>query len=262
MPRILIVEHEDGTGPGFLGTTLAACDLELDLRRPYRGEQLPDALAGYHGLVVLGGTPNPYDDAATPWLPAVRSLLHQALTDAVPTLGICLGGELLAMVAGGEVRTSTHGVEVGVHELTLTDAGHEDPLFGELPQRVPAVEWHIEEITTLPPGAVPLCSSEQFPNQAFRVGPCAWGTQFHPEVLTDMAAAWASSNSPEMRQAGLTRDDVVAQVSAAEEDLKTTWGSLAHRWALLVHEEAAGDKADHSSATAAAVGRSINRHDS
>lgn len=233
-PRILVVQHEHGTGPGLLGEVVAESGVELDLLSPYLGDLLPDDLAEHDGLIVLGGTPNPYDDVATPWLPAVRTLLADALDREVPTLGICLGGEILAMLAGGRVRRSESGVEIGVHRLTLTDAGREDPLFGGLPEGVPAVEWHVEEIAALPPGSVALCSTERFPNQAFRVGPCAWGTQFHPEVLTAMAVSWAEPDSAEIGLAGLTPDAVVAGVAAAEPELETAWGGLARRWADLV----------------------------
>jgi GMP synthase-like glutamine amidotransferase len=241
IPRILVVQHEHGTGPGFLGEVLAESGLDLDLRHPYLGDLLPQDLTGHHGLIVLGGTPDPYDDLVTPWLPAVRTLLAEALDREVPTLGICLGGEILAMLAGGQVRRAQNGVEVGVHRLAVTDAGRSDPLFAGLPEAVLAVEWHVEEIAALPPGSVTLCSSEQFPNQAFRVGPCAWGTQFHPEVLTAMATAWAEPDSAEIRLAGLTPDVVVAAVAAAEPELKTAWGGLARRWAAVVWETQASN---------------------
>ncbi len=236
MPRTLVVQHEHGTGPGLLGEVLVESGVELDLRHPYLGDRLPVDLTGYDGLVVLGGTPDPYDDVATPWLPAVRTLLADALDREVPTLGICLGGEILAMLAGGRVQRAQDGVEVGVHQLAVTDAGRHDALFAELPDDVPAVEWHVEEIAALPPGSVTLCSSQRFPNQAFRVGPCAWGTQFHPEVLTSMASTWAEPDSAEIRLAGLTPELVVAGVAAAEPELRTAWGGFARRWAAVVRE--------------------------
>ena len=82
-----------------------------------------------------------------------------------------------------------------------------------------------EEIAALPPGSVTLCSSKRFPNQAFRVGPCAWGTQFHPEVLTSMATTWAEPDSAEIRLAGLTPELVVAGVAAAKPEPRTAWGT-------------------------------------
>jgi GMP synthase-like glutamine amidotransferase len=252
-PRVLVVEHERGTGPGYVGEVLLEAGLELDLRRPYDGDGLPDDLRDHQALLVLGGSPNPYDDAATPWLGPVRALVAEALDREVPTLGICLGGEILAMVAGGRVQPAVDAVEVGLYPLRLTDAGRDDPLFGGLPARVPAVEWHVEEIAALPPGSVALCSSERFPNQAFRVGACAWGTQFHPEVLADMAADWAEPESAEMRLAGVTAESVVEAVTAAEPELRSAWGGLARRWAAVVAQASTtGEPAP--SAPGAAVG--------
>jgi GMP synthase-like glutamine amidotransferase len=164
----------------------------------------------------------------------------------VPTLGICLGGEILAMVAGGRVQPALDAVEVGVYEAAVTEAGRRDRLFGGLPAQVPVVEWHVEEIAELPPGSVALCSTELFAHQAFRVGRCAWGTQFHPEVLTELAAAWAEPTSPEMQRAGVTGEAVVAAVAAAEPRLREAWGGFARRWAEVVAE-----------AATAAVGRSV-----
>jgi GMP synthase-like glutamine amidotransferase len=236
--RVLVVEHEAGTHAGYLGEQLVASGLLLDVRRPYLAEPLPGSLADHDALLVLGGSPDPYDATATPWLEPVRALMGEALDRELPTLGICLGGEILAMVAGGQVRPATHAVEVGVYELTATAEGTADPLFGGLPQRFPAVEWHVEEIAALPPGSVLLCSSPSFANQAFRVGPCAWGTQFHPEVLSSLAEAWATEDSPEMARAGVTRESVVAGVRAEEERLREVWGGFADRWAGLVLERA------------------------
>ena len=66
------------------------------------------------------------------------------------------------------------------------------------------------------------------------MGPCAWGTQFHPEVLTDDAAAWARSSATELAALGLTVDGIRAEVAAGEPELRRVWGRLAERWAQVV----------------------------
>src|SRR6478735_1232199 len=66
--RVLVVEHEKGTHAGYVGERLLASGLELDVRRPYLDEPLPRDLAEHDALLVLGGSPNPYDETATPWL--------------------------------------------------------------------------------------------------------------------------------------------------------------------------------------------------
>ena len=234
--RVLAIEHEDGTGPGLLGETLVQLGLVLDIARPYLGERLPTTLVGYDGLLVLGGSQSPYSDSSAGWLPEVRGLLSDAIEMGLPTLGICLGGELLAMVAGGEVARADEAPEVGIHRLRMTEAAADDPLFGDLPPVVPAVEWHVEEIVRLPAGSPSLCSTGRFPNQAFRVGAAAWGIQFHMEVLAEAAAAWTESSGSELAAAGLTPEQVIADVAASEPELRRVWSEVAARWAEVVRD--------------------------
>jgi GMP synthase (glutamine-hydrolysing) len=232
--RVLAIQHEDDTGPGWIGKRIRALGAELDVVHPYLGNPVPDTTDGYAGLIVLGGTPGPYDDTTAWWLPDVRRLIADALAQGLPLLGICLGGELLAAVAGGKVDRIDGPPEIGLHRLSPTDAARTDPLFAGLPAAAPAVEWHWEEIVELPPGSVSLCSSQRFPNQAFRVGDAAWGTQFHPEVLTADAAAWARTSVADLNALGLTVEGVSAQIEASEPELRRVWGELAARWLRVV----------------------------
>jgi GMP synthase-like glutamine amidotransferase len=232
--RVLAVQHEDDTGPGYIGERIRALGTQLDVVHPYLGDPIPDTTEGYAGLLVLGGTPGPFDDTSAPWLPGVRRLIASALADELPLLGICLGGELLAAVAGGKVDRIDGPPEIGLHGIRPTEAARTDPLFAGLPAVAPAVEWHWEEIVELPPGSVALCGSDRFPNQAFRVGEAAWGTQFHPEVLSDAAADWARSSVADLAALGLTTEGIRAEVEAGEPELRRVWGELAERWIRVV----------------------------
>jgi len=232
--RVLAVQHEDDTGPGWIGERIRALGTQLDVVHPYVGDPVPETTAGYAGLLVLGGTPGPFDDVTAPWLPDVRRLIAGALADELPLLGICLGGELLAAVAGGKVDRIDGAPEVGLHHVRPTEAAAGDPLFAGLPPVAPAVEWHWEEIVELPPGSVSLCGNDRFPHQAFRVGTTAWGTQFHPEVLSDTAAEWARSSAADLPALGLTPEGIRADVEADEPELRRVWGELAERWVRVV----------------------------
>jgi GMP synthase-like glutamine amidotransferase len=232
--RVLAIQHEEDTGPGYIGERICALGAVLDVVHAYDGDPVPETTDGYAGLVVLGGTPGPYDDTVARWLPDVRRLIAVALAEELPLLGICLGGELLAAVAGGKVDRIDGPPEIGLYRLQPTDAARTDPLFSGLPHGAPAVEWHWEEIVELPPGSVALCGSERFPNQAFRVGKAAWGTQFHPEVLTDMAAAWARHSVADLDAIGLTVTGISAEIEAGEPELRRVWGEFAARWMRVV----------------------------
>ena len=101
-PRVLVIVNSASSGPRRLGTWLR--EKAIDVDEVVGAEQpLPASLDGYAGLVMLGGGLMPDDDDRAPWLAAERALAAEAIDRDLPTLGICLGGQLLAHVAGGEV---------------------------------------------------------------------------------------------------------------------------------------------------------------
>lgn len=238
-PRLVVVQHETGTGPGWWGGWLEDAGLDLDVRHPYTGDELPAASA-CDGLLVLGGAMGPEDDEACPWLPATRTLLADAVAAGVPTFGICLGAELLTVACGGSVRRGLAGPELGVLEIERTPQARDDPVLAVLPARSRVLQWHWEEMDSLPPGAVLLATSSVYPHQAFRVGDAAWGVQGHPEVTADIAADWGREDSPLLAAAGRRAEDLVAEVRDAEAELTGTWRPLAEAFATVVR--GAGDR--------------------
>lgn len=236
IPRVLVIEHEPTAGPGRVGQWLSAEGVVLEICRPYAGEAVPERLEA-DGLLVLGGSVGPQDDAVAPWLPATRALLRRAVQDAVPTWGICLGGQLLATALGGDVRRGASGPEAGVLALDV-DAG-DDPVFGGVPARTYALQFHQDAVTRLPEGAVRLASSSAYENQAFRVGSCAWAVQFHPEVTTEDVQVWARAHSHLVTDGGRDGDQVVEELAARQNKLEQTWAPVTRRWAAQVRKRAA-----------------------
>lgn len=220
MARALIVQHTAGEGLGWLADWLPAVGVDVHPIHPYLGHRLPATVEG-DALVVLGGPMGANDDAQARWLPGVRDLLSSAVEDGVPTLGICLGAQLLAVAQGGEVRRGEAGPERGFSEVTVSAA---DELFDE--GVLPTVQWHYDEVTRLPDGAVLLGSTELYRNQAFRVGDLAWGVQFHPEARPDMVARWAEQDGAEA--------SVVEPVRLAEARLHEAGKQIAERFAAIV----------------------------
>ena len=232
---VLVVQHEPDTGAGWFGGWLTGAGLTLETVHPYAGQDLPP-LSGYAGLLVLGGAMAPADDDEFPWLPATRTLMAEAVRQELPTFGICLGAELLALGLGGAVRRGAAGPELGVLSVDLGAEAADDPVFGALPAAPRVVQWHWEEIAELPAGAVLLASSPAYRHQAFRVGPAAWGVQGHPEVTGDIAAAWAHEDSPLLAAEGRDPADLVAEVRGAEAELAATWRPLAESFATVVRQ--------------------------
>jgi GMP synthase (glutamine-hydrolysing) len=239
-PRVLVVQHSERSGPGRLldwfseeridAVVVAGPDVPEHLSDP-SAEALPSAVgppvarsntrtellaapsAVVDGLVLLGGGLMPDDDERAPFLKRERALVSEAMTAAVPVLGICLGAQLLAHVAGGEVTAKSGETERGSCAVDLLAAAGDDPLFAGLTcyDELRMIQNHQDSITTLPPGAVHLATSEECRVQAFRVGAAAWGVQFHPEASAARLADWDESK---LAAEGFDRVALLAQATA------------------------------------------------
>ncbi|HEY6795458.1 MAG TPA: type 1 glutamine amidotransferase [Kineosporiaceae bacterium] len=236
-PVLLVVQQDPDGGLGRLEVALREV-ADLDVRRPDRGDDLPADLAGYAGLVVLGGVMGATDDDVAPWLPATRHLLAAGVEDQVPTVGICLGAQLLAVATGGRVERGAAGLEVGVVPMALRAAARRDPLLGVVAARSgtdPAVpHFHRDAVTVLPPGAVLLATGERYPHQAYRLGDCAWGLQYHPEVTAADFAGWLRDGHGAVAEAGLHAPDLAARYAALEPQLAVLAQAHADAIAALV----------------------------
>lgn len=193
-PRTLVVVNADSSGPRRLLRWLDDEGIRAEVR--HGAHDLPEDLDAYDGLVMLGGGMMPDDDEKGPWLPHERRLAAQAIERDLPTLGICLGGQLLAQIAGGEVRESYGVKERGSTMISATPAGAQDAVMSALGAASPMIENHQDQITVLPPDAVLLASSDAVTIQAFRIGAHVRGVQFHPEVSADDLQWWQEPTDP------------------------------------------------------------------
>lgn len=220
MARALIVQHAAHEGLGRLQDWLPARGVDVHPIHPYLGHRVPPSVEG-DALVVLGGPMGALDDAAAPWLPATRSLLATAIDDGVPTLGICLGAQLLAVAAGGEVQRGALGPELGLDLVDVTT-----PDFLLTTGSMSVVQWHHDTVTRLPSSAALLASSQRYAVQAFRIGEVAWGMQFHVEATAAMVRDWAEHDGV---------DDTYSEaVSAADSVLAATGEAVIARFAHVI----------------------------
>ncbi len=185
--RILVFEHHPLEHAGVYLEALADSGIKLQRVRSYAGEGAPPLLPS-DGLILMGGPMSVRDRAVYLWLEAELALVREALSRELPLLGVCLGSQMLAVAAGGELTVGNRA-EIGWYEVRFAPAASADPLFCDAPRAMSVFQWHREGFT-LPPGAVPLAASDAFPVQAFRVGKKAYGLLFHLEIDRPMVAAW------------------------------------------------------------------------
>ena len=237
MGTALVIENDPSDDLRRLGEWLTEAGLELTVVRPHAGDPLPETLDEHVALIVLGGDQSAYPNAAgdpgASWFPAVEGLLRKAVRHHVPTLGVCLGGQLLATAHGGLVERSTSGPEIGPGLVGRRDAADGDPLFKYVPLLPDVVQWHSDEITELPIGAVLLAASSRYPHQAFRLGDRAWGLQFHIECDAEMIADWTRTDVAALDELGYDAEAVVAATAEILPDVEEVWQPFAARFAAL-----------------------------
>ncbi|HEY9052405.1 MAG TPA: glutamine amidotransferase [Gammaproteobacteria bacterium] len=149
-------------------------------------------------LIVLGGPIGANDENDYPFIQDELSILETRLNCDVPTLGICLGAQLMARAMGAKVYPASQK-EIGWKPLELTDAGKNFPLKHLSAEHTPVLHWHGDTFD-LPAGAKLLASTDVTPHQAFSWKKRGLALQFHPEVTVLGMERWYIGHSAEIHQ--------------------------------------------------------------
>src|SRR3546814_14669285 len=80
-----------------------------------------------------------YETDRPPWIPQERERLSARIAADRPTLGVCLGSQMMAAAMCADVYPGPVK-EVGVAPVTLTDTGRDSPL-GAVGNN-PILHWH------------------------------------------------------------------------------------------------------------------------
>jgi len=195
MKPVLILQNLSTDGPAYLARWLRAMGQPFEVFDAAAGHAYPQGVEGYSALALLGGEMSAND--SMPHLRQAERLFLQALQQGVPTLGHCLGGQLMARALGAEV-TRAAVPEIGWHPMRIAPNDQARAWFGD-DAEFTVFQWHYDTFA-LPPGAVSWAASEACARQAFGMGPHL-AMQFHVELDLDKLRGWAAAVDPDFAKA-------------------------------------------------------------
>jgi GMP synthase-like glutamine amidotransferase len=192
----LIIQHFPTEDPGRFGEILDRSSLKTELVYTYAGEKVPEEARDFSGMLIMGGPMNVEETDKYPNLLDEMRLIREFYRTEKPVLGICLGAQLAAASFGAPVYPGKTK-EIGWYEITLTGEGRKDFLFESFPETGKVFQLHSRTFD-LPDTAVLLASSPDYPHQAFRLGKCLWGLQFHLEATGKHIRRWIENSTDDL----------------------------------------------------------------
>jgi GMP synthase-like glutamine amidotransferase len=177
--KIHILQHVPFEDNGSIRAWLESRHADVTYTRFFESGALPK-IDDLNLLIILGGPMSANDEAILQWLGPEKAFIREAVQREIPTIGICLGAQLIASALGARVYRNAQK-EIGWFSVDATPSPSGSFCF---PERFLAFHWHGETFN-LPPGAVLLASSEGCDNQAFQIGRHIIGLQFHLETTPE-----------------------------------------------------------------------------
>ena len=239
---VQVIRHVSFEGIGTIADELAGRGLAFGYLDPPRQQVLGAADAQL--LIVMGGPISVNDVDRFPYLADEIELIRYRIDNSLPTLGICLGAQLIARALGAAVAPMP-GPEIGWKPLALSDAGGSSPLRH---LASPVLHWH-GEMFELPPGCPSLASTPGCANQAFAVDHHALALQFHIEVGSQDLEHWLVGHVHELDHHGISvsklREDTRRYCTTAVAEgrqLLAAW--LSALWAGKSRASPASERAD------------------
>jgi len=192
--RLLVLQHLEIEGPGLFEQFAKERDLKIEIIRLDKKNALPQTTKG--DLILIMGGPMGVKDIGSdryPWLKLERDFIKKELENKRPIIGICLGAQLIASAAGGDVEILKYGCppkelpEIGWSQIFIDKSNSDFKAMFQEPFYV--LHWHGDRIL-LPNKAILIASSARCKEQFFRIGDYAYGLQFHIETTGAMINKW------------------------------------------------------------------------
>ncbi|HET7401732.1 MAG TPA: type 1 glutamine amidotransferase [Usitatibacter sp.] len=232
MKPVAIFRYARTEGPGHFATFLAENGLQFRLIRLDEGEPVPESCEDFSGLGFMGGPMSANDEY--PWTGRVLELMRCAVSEGVPVIGHCLGGQMLSRALGGVVGLNPVK-EIGWVPVKIEESPLAARWFGEGSRGFTTFQWH-QDTFSIPPGGERILTGQHCVNQAYVVDDRHLGMQCHVEVTAEMIDTWctvgitdideAYGKSPAVQDALSIRSDIPKNLPA----LSTTASRLYTRW--------------------------------
>lgn len=191
-PRHLYIAYRPEWGDNRVRDLLQAHGGRVDVCCPARGEFVPAVPKGYAGVVIGGALDDVLAGSRPPYVNRLIELARACLRDMVPFLGLCFGAQVLAAAGSGRVLARTDGRGAFGYRPVQPVGREGHGILGGLDHAY-FLHYHGFEA---PARAVRLAAGSLFPDTAFRLGPNAYGFQFHPEIRADQIEAVISQLGP------------------------------------------------------------------
>ena len=192
MKPVAIFRHARSEGPAYFATYLERKAIPWKLIALDEGRAVPKDVRRFSGLAFMGGPMSVNDELS--WIRPLLELVRDAVRKDVPTLGHCLGGQLMSKALGGEV-TRTRVKEIGWGEVEVADNAVARAWFGTL-AAFETFHWHGETFS-VPPGGTRVLGNAHCANQAFALGKHL-GMHCHVEMTEDLIRAWCKGGAREI----------------------------------------------------------------
>lgn len=183
-----------------------------------------ETLMSLKGIVMTGGRYSAFD-LSQPWLAGFKLLLKRCVEEMphLKLVGVCLGAQLLAVALGGKVEPSPKHGRIYKLETIIAKKEFQEYFPTALPlYNIP--ENHSDEITSLPPGAVLLGSSQTCAAEVYLIPGRALMTQSHPNYVGDFQKNF---HAKRMYQRGILSTQSYQELLKACDELES------HSWPMI-----------------------------
>lgn len=201
-PKAVAIRHVAFEDLGMLAPVLDAGGWDVSYCEAATEDLTHRSICSADLLIVLGGPIGVGDAGDYPFLRRELRIIEKRLKRGAPTLGICLGSQMMAAALGARVYRG-HAKEIGWGPVSLTPQGVASALEPLGSEGAEVLHWHGDTFD-LPDGATRLAFNDRYDNQAFSFGPSALALQFHLEAGPLELEEWYIGHAAELASEGVS----------------------------------------------------------